>query len=158
LAITFMNTGKSVVMDRRFTGLPIFYLYNVVSFPFVHALSPTLNLWSLGLWLAVFGWLAGSQDNTDFEWHRYLTTSMTWFFLYLFLMLSLEYFPTRYKVHLLVPLALITTLGISRIQRLGLWKVADCYAETRGLLGFLWTAVVSVPTAAFLAPLLASAL
>jgi hypothetical protein len=154
-AVTFMNIGQSLIASPHFFGLSPLFLYNVISFPFLHSLSPTFNLWLLGVWLAVLGWLAGGRDHRDLQWHRYLTTAVTWFILYFFIMLSLEYFPTRYKVHVLLPLALISTLGISRIERLGLWKVAECFAETKGLIGFLWALVVSVPTAAFFAPLLA---
>lgn len=132
-------------------------LYNVVSFPFEHTLAPTFNLWSLGLWLALVGWLAVERDKMDFQSRRYLTASAVWFALYLFLMLSLEYFPTRYQVQILLPMALIITLGISLVQELGMRKIINSIVESRGPAGFLWAGVISFPTAAFLAPLLASA-
>ena len=154
-AITFMHIGQSLITDGRFAGLSSKFLYNLVAFPFLHELSPTFNLWLLGLWLAVLGWLVEDPDQRDPQWRRYFTTSVTWFLSYYVVMLGLKYFPTRYQVHILIPLALIGTLGISCIQRVGLSRVIDCYAEASGLLRFLWAAVVSVPTAAFFAPLLA---
>ena len=154
-ALNFISMGHSLITSGRFTGLSSQFLYNVMSFPFMHVLSPTFSLWLLGLWLAVLGWLVEDGDQGDLRWRRYFTTSVTWFLSYFFIMLSLDYFPTRYKVHVLIPLALIGTLGISRIQSLGLSRVIECYGETAKLSRVLWAAVVTVPTAAFVGPLLA---
>ena len=107
--------------------------YNVISFPFEHSLSHTLNLWALGLWISVLGWLARDRVSIDFQSRRYLTTSAIWFTLYLIVMLSLGYFPSRYKVHILLPMVLFIVVGISQLQRLGIRKVIDFLAEVKGL-------------------------
>jgi 4-amino-4-deoxy-L-arabinose transferase-like glycosyltransferase len=156
-APTFLASLERASMVIRSQAAPArLYLYNVISFPFEHTLAPTFNFWSLGLWFGLVGWLAVDRDKIDFQLHRLLTTSVLWFVLYLFLMLSLDYFPTRYKVQVLLPMALITTLGISLVQELGMRKIINSIVESRGPAGFLWASVISFPTAVFLAPLLDS--
>jgi hypothetical protein len=98
-------------------------LYGVTSFPFVNELSATVNIWSLGLWLTALGWSSVTRDRIDFRVHRYMTTSGIWITLYLLLMLGLDYFPNRYKVHVLLPMAVFITVGISVIQRLGMRNI-----------------------------------
>jgi len=72
-------------------------------------------------------------------------------------MFSLGYFPSRYKVHILLPMVLFIVVGISRLQRLGIRKVIDFIAEVKGPSELLWLSVLSIPTAALLLPLLGSA-
>lgn len=150
----FDSFGRFSFLSSRFFKLSS--LYNVISFPFTHSLSPTFNLWTLGIWLTVVG-LAVGRDNIDFHSRRYLTTAAIWIALYLMLMLSLDYFPTRYKVHILIPIAVFITVGISLVQQLGLRSVKEFFAGAKGLRGLLWLGIVSFPTAALLSPLLALA-
>jgi len=132
-------------------------LYNVISFPFEHSLSSTFNLWSLGLWISFLGLSAGSRVNVDFQSHRYLAASAIWFTLYLIVMLSLGYFPSRYKLHILLPMVLFIAVGVSLFQRLGIRKVIAFFAEVKSPSGLLWLGVLGLPTAVFLSPLLGSA-
>src|SRR5262249_13399313 len=81
-----------------------------------------------------------------------------WFGLHLLVMLSLEYFPTRYKVHILIPMALFASVGVNLLQRIGVGKIMESFAEAERFSGFLWACTVSLPTAVFLSPLLGAGL
>jgi len=140
----------------RFLGLTT--AYDVISFPFEHTLSPTFNIYSLGLWVSALGWMAGGWDEIDFQLRRYLVTSAIWFTLYLSVMLLLSYFPTYYKVHVLTPMALGITVGITHLQRLGIRKVIESFVKSKYPSSLLRLGILSLPTAVFLLPLLASAL
>ena len=132
--------------------------YNVISFPFVDILSLTFNLWALGVWLSVLGWTAAYRiKKIDFLSHRYLVTSVIWFILYFFLMLTLEYFPSRYKIHVLLPMVIFITVGVSLLQRLGIEKCIEYCAGVKSLSELLWIGFVSFPTAALFSPLFISA-
>ena len=150
------HIGALATLIQLFLGISKPYLYTVISFLFEHSFSYTFNLWSLGVWLTTVVWWASGPNKIDFRLHRYLTTSGTWFLLYFILMSSLEYFPTRYKTHILIPMALFITFGVSLIQRVGLGAVFLWAAEPKGRLSSLWLSILSLPTAAFFSPLLMS--
>ena len=150
------HIGALATLIQLFLGISKPYLYTVISFPFEHSLSYTFNLWSLGVWLTTVVWWASGPNKIDFRLHRYLTTSGIWFLSYFLLMLSLGYFPTRYKIHILMPMALFITFGVSLIQRVGLGAVFQSAAEPKGRLSILWLSILSLPTAAFFSPLLMS--
>ena len=129
-------------------------VYNVISFPFTDTLSPTFNLWALGVWLSVLGWAAADRDKLDFMSHRHLTTLAIWITLYLVVMLTAGYFPSRYKVHILVPMALFIAVGTSLVQRVGIGKIIDHIGALKGATKFLWLAALGLPIAGLLSPLL----
>lgn len=128
--------------------------YSIISFPFDHSLALTFNLWALGLWLSGLAWMAGGREILDFPSQRYLATSAVWFLLYFLMMVSLDYFPTRYKIHILLPMALIVGFGISLLHRLGFQRIVEKAAEVQGPFGMVWMVAMSFPSAATLAPLL----
>jgi 4-amino-4-deoxy-L-arabinose transferase-like glycosyltransferase len=108
--------------------------------------APTFNIWAVGACfsLAVY---ALTQGGGDLAVRRHFVASAVWYGLYTPLMLSLDYFPDRYKAHVLVPLAINVTAGLGLIPA-ARWPV------TRGrravILGLL-----TLPTAALWAPTLA---
>ena len=148
------HIGELATLIHGFLGISKPYLYNMISFLFEHPLSYTINLWSLGVWLTTVVWWASGPNKIDSYLHRYLTTSGIWFLLYFLLMLNLGYFPTRYKIHVLMPMALFITFGVSLIQKVGLEAVFLSAAEPKGRLSILWLSILSFPTAAFFSPLL----
>ena len=150
------NIGGMTTFIRNFLGVPKRLLYNIVSFPFEHPLAYTFNLWALGAWLTVVVWWASATKKIEFRLHTYLITSGTWFLLYFLLMSSLEYFPDRYKIHILIPMALFITFGTSLIQKVGMVEVIRSFAHAKGRCGLLRLSALSLPTAAFLSPLLTS--
>jgi Dolichyl-phosphate-mannose-protein mannosyltransferase len=153
--LTFGNIIEYLATATTFLGLS--RPYNVISFPFEHSLSLTVNLWALGLWLSVLGWTAAYRVKIDFVSHRYLVTSAIWFTLYFLLMLTLEYFPSRYKIHILLPMVLFIAVGVSLLQRIGIGKVIEYFVGIKGPSELLWIGVFSFPTAALFSPLLVPA-
>ena len=131
--------------------------YDVISFFFENLIARTFNIWALGLWISVLGWMAVNWDDIDFQLRRYLQTSGIWFTLYLILMLVLDYFPSRYKVHILIPMAVMITVGISLIQWVTFRKVVESFTNGEGLSQILRLTILSLPIAVFASPLLASA-
>ena len=132
-------------------------IYDIVSFSFEDPLSSTFNLWALGIWISMLAWLTAARDHVDSWSHRYLTTSAIWFMFYLMVMLTLGYFPSRYMIHILLPLALFISVGVSLLQRLGIQEIIDHIVHSKGPTGLLWLGIVSAPTATFILPLLGSA-
>jgi hypothetical protein len=132
-------------------------IYDIVSFPFEDPLSSTFNLWALGIWVSMLAWLTAARDHVDSWSHRYLTTSAIWFMFYLMVMLTLGYFPSRYMIHILLPLALFISVGVSLLQRLGIQGIIDHIVHSKGPTGLLSLGIVCAPTASFILPLLASA-
>lgn len=129
-------------------------LYALFSFPFAHSLAAVVNLWSLGLWLGLLACRV-RRDDRDFELHRRLVTAAVWCGGYLLLMLCLNYAPARYLAHVLLPLAIVTTVGCALAQRVGLAQIAASFDGANRLRALASLALLALPTAALAAPLLA---
>ena len=125
--------------------------YSAVAFVFDDRFGRTVDLWALGVWLAVLAWTTVPADDMDPSSRRYGVTSAIWFGLYFILMSLCYYFPTRYKVHILLPMAVLVTVGVSFLQRLGVKVVISSFAHDRGMRRHVRLGVLSLPTAAFLA-------
>lgn len=147
--------GETLRGVRSFVGLATPHM--ILSFPFDADLAPVLAVWAIGIWLVVLGWLALSPDHCDVHSQRLLASATIWATLYGAVMLLLEYFPSRYKVHILVPLAVIVAVGMSRIQGGGLSAVDAWLAALRGSRRLGALLLLALPTAALVAPLLAVA-
>ena len=132
-------------------------LYHILSFPFKDSLAPSLNFLALGLWLSSLGWIAANRKQVDVLSRRYLVTSTTWIVAYLGLMLAMDYFPSRYMVHIVLPMAINITVGMSLLQKVGIQQVLTAL-QRKDRVQLLRLAVFVLPTAVFIAPLLASAM
>lgn len=130
--------------------------FAALSFPFDDPLAPELNLVGLAFWFALLGWRATSADGVDGRVRRYFMTSTLWCALYVCLMLVSSYFPNRYKVHILLPMCITIAIGIGLLQRAGVARAESAVAESRGRLRLVGLAFLGLPTAVFLAPLLAA--
>jgi hypothetical protein len=128
--------------------------YHAIGFFFDDSLAPILNTWAVAVWLGIVGWM--SSDDADPLLRAYLRTATIWWVGYSVVMLGLLYFPNRYKAHVFVPMAISIAAGLTLFKRVGLAGVDDALARGRGLAGVLRVAVVALPTAVFLAPLLAA--
>ena len=131
-------------------------LYSVLSFPVESTLAPTLNVWAMAACLVLGGRLVTQGTNDEATGDRLYVTSGVWCVLYLVIMLAFSYFPDRYKIHILPPLAVNIATGLSLLQRRGLTEAADRLARTRWSRRLAAAACFGVPTAAFSAPMLAS--
>ena len=132
-------------------------LHHILSFPFQDSLAPALNFLALGLWLSWLGWIAADRKEVDALSQRYLITSTIWIVAYLALMLTLDYFPRRYMIHIVLPMAINITVGMSLLQKVGIQKVMTVL-QRNDRVRLLRLAVFVLPTAVFIAPLLASAM
>jgi hypothetical protein len=154
---TFLaDLGRFATLLHTFVGIANPYLYHVIRFPFEDPLSYTFNLWLLGVWLTILVWWANGAEKIDTRLRRYLATAGTWFALYFLLMLSLKYFPTRYKIHVLIPMALFISVGVSVIQRIGVGETLRSIVDRKDRLCFIWLFTLGLPTAVFFSPLLLS--
>lgn len=129
--------------------------YTAMSFPFEDTFAQTANLWGLGLWISSLVWIA-ARDQLDWPTRRYLATSALWSGLFALLMLGTAYFPNRYKAHILPILALNIAVGASVLQDFGLRRLAKSLDVVTGPARVLSRLLLALPTAAFLAPWLAS--
>ncbi|MGQ0735470.1 MAG: ArnT family glycosyltransferase [Acidobacteriota bacterium] len=131
-------------------------LYRALAFPFTNVLAPSVNFLAIGLWLSWLGWMASHGDLIDARSKRYLATSAIWIGGFSVVMLSLAYFPHRYKTHILLPMIVNITVGLSLLQRAGVQNaLVRLQRAARGRAVKL--AVLTLPTAIFMAPLLARA-
>ena len=131
--------------------------YEAVKFFFRDPLAPVLNIWMVAMWLSVVGWIASRNGETSARSDRWFVTSAMWVALYGVLMLSLAYFPARYKVHILVPMSVNIAVGLTLVWQAGVihgrWSPTMYEGWRRWLvLGFL-----ALPVAMVFAPLLAAA-
>jgi hypothetical protein len=147
--------GETLRAVSSFVGLATPHM--ILSFPFDADLAPVLAIWALGAWLVLLGWLAIPPDHSEVHSRRLLASATIWAALYGAVMLLLEYFPSRYKVHILIPLAVIIAVGMSRIQAGGLGAIDTWLAALRGSRRLAALLVLALPTAALMAPLLAVA-
>jgi Dolichyl-phosphate-mannose-protein mannosyltransferase len=129
--------------------------YAVVAFPFEDPVAPVLGIWTLAAGLAFLGALVARSDAAGALEGRYLAAAGIWVVLYGGAMLVLEYFPARYKLHLLVPLAVIVAVGLTTLQRVGLGPLEAALADLRGVRRMVVVLLLAVPTAILLAPGLA---
>jgi hypothetical protein len=153
---TLERAGES--LSTAMTFLRLSPPYHMVNFPFDHSLSLTSIFWGLGLWLSGLGWAAGYTNKTDSTSRRYLATSAIWIALYFSLMATLEYFPARYRIHILLPMALFIAVGMSLLQQHGMQKLVELIARGKGLGAVLWLGAASLPVAAISTPIVLMAL
>lgn len=132
--------------------------YKIAVFAFESSLAPLLAFWGLLLLMALGGWMSKPETDTDMMLRRYLVTATIWVGLYAVLMLLLEYFPNRYKIHILVPAAVGITAGLSLLQRTDMLVEEDALARRPGLVGWLLRSLVALPAAVWVAPLPAAAI
>jgi hypothetical protein len=130
--------------------------YTSLAFFFEEPMSASFSFWGLGVWLAIVGRLAVTDDALDSRRRRYFATSVVWWVAYGVLMISLDYFPSRYKIHILIPMTVCMAVGMSLLQEAGLSGVEAALARRRGWRRVLVAVWLGLPTAVLLAPGLAA--
>jgi hypothetical protein len=143
---------RAVALVERFVAPSS--LYGALAFVFEDPMAPALNLWLLALWCALVGWRAAGP-LVDVVSRRALVTSVTWIAVYAVVMLGLNYFPNRYKIHILVPMAIAIAVGLTLLQRAGRPRVDALLAGETGGRAALMAGVLGLPTAVVIAPLVA---
>jgi hypothetical protein len=129
--------------------------FTFVAFPFQSDFAPVINIWALGACLVLIGWLASEKEAVEPGLRRYFVTSTIWYAMYALLMLSTYYFPDRYKVHILVPMAVSIATGISIVQGAAFRGLRDVLPRMTRSRRVLTLGLLSLPTAALWAPSLA---
>ncbi len=127
-------------------------VYALVAFPFDDALAPVLGLWALAAWVGLLGMLLDEARGDAVPGRRDLEPAVLWAGLYTVTMFLLHYFPARYKLHVLVPLAFIIAMGLTRLQRQGgLQGLGAVLSRLDGLRRLGGALLLAVPTAVVLA-------
>jgi hypothetical protein len=129
--------------------------YVAASFFFEAPLAPSINIWGVGVCFVLLGWALGSGEAGNPRARRHLISSAIWCALYAPLMLSLDYFPDRYKAHLLVPMAILLASGLGLAQT---WRPHEEAAGARAhprVRRAAVTVLTVIPAAAVSAPFLA---
>src|SRR6266851_2733444 len=114
--------AANVGILRGFLGLNA--PYTVLAVPFESDFGPVYNMWALGLCLVAVAWLARRNLPVEPALWRVFVTACTWVALYSVLMVSLEYFPDRYRVHVLIPMAVVLATGITIVSQVPLEAIA----------------------------------
>ncbi len=128
--------------------------YSIAAFPFDTEFGPVFNIWALGLCLAGVAWLAHRGEPVEPSLRRLYVTAGVWYGLYAPLMVVSLYFPDRYRIHILVPMAVGIAAGLTLASRVGSRRIAEA-VRGRGAAGALALLSLSLPTAALWAPTLA---
>ena len=155
VAVTFAGRARgslaaNVGILRGFLGLNT--PYTVLAVPFESDFGPVYNMWALGLCLVAVAWLARDDLPVAPALRRVFVTASAWVALYSALMVSLEYFPDRYRVHVLIPMAAALAGGLTVVSRVPLEAIA-ALLRGRGARATAALGLSSLPTAALLAPL-----
>jgi len=130
-------------------------LYAYMSFPFESDFAAAFNVFGLGVCFAIVGWLTRGPDPVEPRLARYFVTSAVWYAMYAVMMLSTAYFPERYKVHILVPMAIGIASGLSVLERGGVSAIREALARMAPARRLLTLALLALPSAALWAPALA---
>ncbi len=146
---SFIKSAERIV-ERMSLSSP----FAMVNFLFSHPFSITLNVLTLGLWLATLGVLSTDRKVLDIQSRRYLITSAIWIILYFLMMQISGYFPTRYKIGILIPIVIYTIIGISLLQNKGIQALLESFKKSKGSSLFLKLMILSLPAAVIFAPLL----
>jgi hypothetical protein len=155
--ISLARRHASVILLN--TGVLGLYLglsnpFTFVAFPFESDFAPAFNAWALGVCFAMIGWLVSEKETVEPGLRRCFVTSMIWCGMYAPLMLSTYYFPDRYKVHILIPMAVSIATGISIVQGATFAKLRDALSRMTRSRRVLVLGLLSLPTAALWAPTL----
>jgi hypothetical protein len=131
-------------------------LYDIIEVPFDDPVSPVLNYLALGIWISWVAVVNGGAGRLPEAHRRYLVASSVWIASYFVVMVVLAYFPQRYRVHIILPMAINVTFGFSLLEIFArdgfvLPRAASPLTEAAR------TIVFTFPSAALLAPLLAFA-
>src|SRR5262249_8797089 len=121
-------------------------------------LSPVVVPLTLGLWLTVIG----SKPSTLPEGHaiqcRYARSALLWSACYVPVMLGLQYFPDRYKLHLLLPLVIASATGFALLEQRGMHLADSWVPVAHGYKRRLAATLLGLPSGVLLGPALAPVL
>ena len=132
-------------------------VYSVVSFFFIGSFAPTFNIWAAGICFSLVAWLLRARDAVNPGLLQHFVSSAIWCGLYAPAMLSLDYFPDRYKAHILIPLAINIVTGLTLAEVASQNAAGPAAAGLSRSRRSVILALVALPTAVLWAPSLAGA-
>src|SRR5262249_19739790 len=130
-------------------------LYSIVAFPFESDLSPVVVPLTLGLWLTVIGSKPSTLPEGPAILSRYPRSALLWCACYLPVLLGLQYFPDRYKLHLLLPLAIAAATGLALLEQRGMHLADSWVPVAHGYKRRLAATLLGLPSGVLLGPALA---
>jgi hypothetical protein len=139
--------GANLQMLRYFVGINTRF----IAFPFETDFGPVFNAWALALCLVTVAWLARRGEPVDPLVRRVFLSAGTWSLLHTAAVVIPSYFPDRYRVHVLVPMAVAIAAGLTGVATVSVQNVADTL-RGRGTRSALAVGLLGLPTAAFWAP------
>jgi len=146
------TVGTNLEILRGFIGLNT--PYAIVAFPFESEFGPVFSMWALALGLVTVAWLARRGEPVDPRVRRVFVSAGAWAITYTALMIASQYFPDRYRVHVLLPMAVALAAGLTAASAVSLQNVAEMVGGS-GSRSALALGLLSLPTAVVWAPVLA---
>src|SRR5262249_36604425 len=119
--------------------------------------APTLNIWAAGVGFSLVAWLLRPRDAVNPDLLQHFVGSAIWCGLYAIAMLSLDYFPDRYKAHILIPLAINIVTGVTLAEVASQNAAGPAAAGLSRCVSSVILALVPLPPAGLGAPSLAGA-
>lgn len=147
---------SNIALTGRFLGLNGPYTF--AAFPFETDFSHVFNVWALGVCFILVAWLTKHPDSIEPRLRRFFVTSSVWYGLYWMVMLGSHYFPDRYRVHILVPMAVSLAAGLTVLEGAGSASMRDVLTRMTRSRRALTLSLIALPTAALGAPVLAGAI
>lgn len=144
--------GKNLALVQSFLGTN--RLFTVLAFPFETEFGPVFNMWAMALCLVGAAWLGRGRVPAEPCVHRVAVGAAVWAALYSVAMVSLAYFPDRYRVHVLIPMAVTLAAGLTLTAPVSLESIGVTL-RAGGPRGVAVALLLALPTAALWAPVLA---
>lgn len=144
---------SNISLLERFLKHPS--VYSVVNFFFGGLLAPTINIWVAGVCFSLVAWLLRPRDTVNPGLLQHFVSSAIWCGSYVPVMVSLDYFPDRYKAHILIPLAINIVTGVTLAEVASQTAAGPAVAGLPRGRRLVILALVTLPTAVFWAPALA---
>jgi len=132
-------------------------VYSAVSFFFSGSLAPTINIWAVGVCFSLIVWLLRPRDGVNPGLLQHFVSSAIWCGIYAPIMLSLDYFPHRYRAHILIPLSINIVTGLTLAEIASQNAAGPAVAGLPRSRRIVILALITLPTAVLVAPSLAGA-
>ncbi len=131
--------------------------YSIITFLFYGDIAATINLFLLILWL-VAGLLIAFGQLPETRASMIYACSIIWICGWIAVSAFLEYFPSRYVYHVLIPIILNLGAGITILRIIGRRDIGIKLMDMQGLRRIFCVAWLSMPISVLLCPLFISML
>src|SRR5262249_23198476 len=132
-------------------------VYSAAISSFVGPFARTFNIWAAGIFFSLVACPLRPRDAVNPVLLQHFVSSAIWCGLYAPAMLSLDYFPDRYKAHILIPLAINIVTGVTLAEVASQNAAGPAAAGLSRSRRSVILALVALPNAVLWAPSLAGA-